>query len=83
MIFKKGSELLLIRHGKLAASLSLESGESILGDLIQSLRAMGEVVDDDSTILPSGNYEESEKLARIVLEDCEWHQRALRRCGFD
>jgi DNA polymerase-3 subunit epsilon len=71
MIFKKGSELLLIRHGKLAASLSLESGESILGDLIQSLRAMGEVVDDDSTILPSGNYEESEKLARIVLEDCE------------
>lgn len=71
MVFKKGSELLLIRHGKLAASLSLESGESILGDLIQSLRAIGEVVDDDSTILPSGNYEESEKLARIVLEDCE------------
>lgn len=71
MVVKKGSELLLIRHGKLAASLSLESGDSNLGDLIQNLRAIGEVVNDDSTILPSGNYEESEKLARIVLEDCE------------
>jgi DNA polymerase-3 subunit epsilon len=81
LVIKKDSELLLIRHGKLAASLALtgERGDLTLIDLIESLRSIGEVVEADSTILPSGNYEESEKLARILSEEVEllWIDEAL------
>ena len=71
MILLKGSELLLIRFGKLAASLLLSDSQRTrpLTDSIDFLRSIGEEVQSDGTILPSGNYEESEKLARLFDEE--------------
>ena len=73
LVLRKEDELLLIRYGKLAASLALTDrnsrNETI--DLIEALRSLGEVVSDDQSILPSGNYEESEKLAKHLDGDIE------------
>ena len=73
LVIKRDAELLLIRYGKLAASMPLTHGanDETITNLVVTLRSIGEVIEEDSTILPSGNYEESEKLARIVLEACE------------
>lgn len=73
VILLKGSELLLIRFGKLAASLLVDEAERGISfkDSIDLLRSIGEEVRDDATILPSGNYEESEKLARLFDEGIE------------
>jgi len=73
LVIRKGDELLLIRHGKLAAShlLTQSNSQGVFEDQIELLRSIGESVRDDSTILPSGNYEESEKLIRILDSDSE------------
>ena len=72
MILRKGDELLLIRRGKLAGSIAISRDDHALENdrLIEQIRAMGEVVPDDSTILPSGNYEETEKLLRTIDDEC-------------
>lgn len=73
IVLRRENELLLIRYGKLAASLPLpeSTDQAIIPNLIQELRSIGESVTDDLSILPSGNYEESEKLARIIDGDIE------------
>jgi DNA polymerase-3 subunit epsilon len=65
MIVRIDDELLLIRYGKLAASARI-TDENLIPDLCDSLQLMGEQVIDDGSIIPSGNYEESEKLIRII-----------------
>ncbi len=73
IILRNGEEILLIRRGKLAATLSISKDHPHLDEpgLIERIRAMGEIVPDDSTILPSGNYEETEKLLRILDDEVE------------
>jgi DNA polymerase-3 subunit epsilon len=72
LVIRKDRDLLLIRYGKLAASLLIPDGakEIELEDLIAELKNLGEVVAADS-IIPSGNYEESEKLSKILDSDVE------------
>ncbi len=73
VVLRKGEEILLIRRGKLAATLAFSGNHLASNDesIIEEIRNMGEVVPDDSTILPSGNYEETEKLLRILESEIE------------
>ncbi|MGA0866386.1 MAG: DEDD exonuclease domain-containing protein [Candidatus Nanopelagicaceae bacterium] len=72
MVIRKGSDLLLIRFGKLAASMVMPDVEQqTFDDVIHRIRSMGEHVVDDGSVIPSGNYEESEKLSRLVEGDVE------------
>ena len=73
MILKRDRDLLLIRHGKLAASFLLpeRDDERALEDHFEQLRLLGESVVDDGSIIPSGNYEESEKLAKLLDDQIE------------
>jgi DNA polymerase III subunit epsilon len=73
MILKRDQDLLLIRHGKLAASILLpERDDQItLEALFDNLRLTAESVTNDGSIIPSGNYEESEKLAKILDDQIE------------
>lgn len=72
IVIRKDRDLLLIRHGKLAASMAMPDIDHIeFDDLITQLTMIGESVCDDGSVIPSGNYEESEKLARLVEGDVE------------
>ena len=72
LVIRKDRDLLLIRHGKLAASMQLPESEELgFEDRISQLRTIGEKVLDDGSVIPSGNYEESEKLSRLTEGDVE------------
>ena len=58
-------ELLLIRYGRLASSAQLPRVE-LLEETISSLLLSGERIEDDESIIPAKNYEESEKLVRVL-----------------
>lgn len=58
-------ELLLIRFGRLASSAPVPKAE-LMEDAISSLILSGERIEDDESIIPAKNYEESEKLVRIL-----------------
>ena len=65
LIVKIDDEILLIRYGKLAGSHRSDGSENI-EKIVEELLLTGEIVSDDQSILPSGNYEESEKLIRSI-----------------
>ena len=58
-------ELLLIRYGRLASSAQVPRVE-LLEETISSLLLSGERIEDDESIIPAKNYEESEKLVRVL-----------------
>lgn len=62
-------ELILIRFGRLAASLvtKIESNDQTRkGEAINALKSVGEVVADNGTILPASSHEEVETLLRYA-----------------
>ena len=70
MLVRADDELLLIRFGRLAGSAQMPAAE-LLEETITSLLLSGERVEDDETIIPAKNYEESEKLIRILEKGVE------------
>lgn len=70
LIVKIADEIVLIRYGKLAGSERFDAGENI-ERIIENLLLTGEIVNNDQSILPSGNYEESEKLIRSINHSSE------------
>lgn len=80
-------EIALIRHGKLAATMIV--AEANLAIAIENIRAVGEIVEDDGTILPASSHEEVETLLRyleqpelrIVAIDGEW-SRSIYGAGY-
>lgn len=73
LIVRKDDEILLIRRGKLSATLSIANTRSQfdIERIIEEIRVLGESVPDDATILPSGNYEETEKILRVLESEVE------------
>ncbi|MFM7463641.1 MAG: DEDD exonuclease domain-containing protein, partial [Actinomycetota bacterium] len=65
IVVRVEEELLLIRYGRLASSAPLPSVE-MMEETIRSLLLSGERITDDESILPAKNYEESEKLVRVL-----------------
>lgn len=80
-------EIALIRHGKLAATMIV--AEANLAIAVENIRAIGEIVEDDGTILPASSHEEVETLLRyleqpelrIVAIDGEW-SRSIYGAGY-
>ena len=65
IVVRVEDELLLIRFGRLASSAPVPKAE-LMEDAISSLILSGERIEDDESIIPAKNYEESEKLVRIL-----------------
>ncbi len=65
IVVRVEDELLLIRFGRLASSAPAPKAE-LIEDAISSLILSGERIEDDESIIPAKNYEESEKLVRIL-----------------
>ena len=65
IVVRVEDELLLIRFGRLASSAPVPKAE-LIEDAISSLILSGERIEDDESIIPAKNYEESEKLVRIL-----------------
>jgi len=65
IVVRVEDELLLIRFGRLASSAPVPKAE-LMEDAISSLVLSGERIEDDESIIPAKNYEESEKLVRIL-----------------
>ena len=65
IVVRVEDELLLIRFGRLASSAPAPK-EELIEDAISSLILSGERIEDDESIIPAKNYEESEKLVRIL-----------------
>lgn len=65
IVVRVEEELLLIRYGRLASSAPVPSVE-LMEETIKSLLLSGERIIDDESIIPAKNYEESEKLVRVL-----------------
>ncbi|MFM7462787.1 MAG: hypothetical protein ACKO29_01755, partial [Actinomycetota bacterium] len=65
IVVRVEEELLLIRYGRLASSAPVPSVEW-MEETIKSLLLSGERIIDDESIIPAKNYEESEKLVRVL-----------------
>jgi len=65
IVVRVEDELLLIRYGRLASSAPAPSVE-LMEEAIRSLLLSGERIIDDESIIPAKNYEESEKLVRVL-----------------
>jgi len=65
IVVRVEDELLLIRYGRLASSAPAPSVE-LMEEAIRSLLVSGERIIDDESIIPAKNYEESEKLVRVL-----------------
>jgi len=65
IVVRVEDELLLIRYGRLASSAPVPAVE-LMEETIKSLLLSGERIIDDESIIPAKNYEESEKLVRVL-----------------
>jgi len=75
MALRVFDQVILIKHGKLITSATLKNYQNIDGaylqDLLDSLRLIASHVVLEDSLLPSGNYEETEKLLALFKGEVE------------